>query len=294
MPLHAFVAEQKGLLRHVVGTMRTFGFLANHRPHTIWYQYSFMLGVALAVYRHGVRRRPTKLIADVHTKALRRDGGPLLRWCILPLRRWALRSCSMVLVTNPNNAAHASAVLGVQAVILPDPLPIWEALAEPNRRERTVVFVCSFAADEPTELIVEVAHRLAGTALCMATGNPDRLPPDMRERLERVVSLTGFLTDEEYVKLLATAGATVVLTTEPACLPCGAYEAIALRHRPVLLLDPHAEALFGELAIFSEQKADNLTAAIHIALGRDGIIDGQARREYEAGWLKRWRATVSQ
>lgn len=121
----------------------------NERPCEVWYQYSFALGLVLSAYLLLFPNLCTILIADIHSRALRRDGGRFLRLVVIPLKRWSLHACTAVLVTNPENRRFAGEQLGVQASVLPDPLPM--ARAGPrapsvggSKYTAPVVFVCSF------------------------------------------------------------------------------------------------------------------------------------------------------
>lgn len=293
-----FVAHRSGVPRHVFGALRTIALLARERPREVWYQYSFVLGLVLSGYRRLCGRACSHLIADVHSKALRRDGGRVARAVVLPLKRWSLRACTAVLVTNPENRQFAERRLRVRAFVLPDPLPNAPLSAahaasvsfNPSRHAGPVVFVCSFAWDEPIELM-EATSRLLPRDIAIAfTGDSRALSRATRGRLAALGRLTGFLSDPEYWQLLRAAGAIVVLTTEPACLPCGAYEAIAVGRRPVLLADERARAVFRELAIFAAPEPASVAQAIATARGPAGRLGPTSISAYERRWRSWWNA----
>jgi glycosyltransferase involved in cell wall biosynthesis len=293
LELVKFVVRRSGASRHLIGAVVTLDFLLRSRPTVICYQFSLALAVVLATYAR-IRPSSVVLIADVHTKALRRDGGRVARWLVYSLKGWALRTAATVLVTNEENAMFANLRFRVEPVILPDPIP---RPPEPSSDPRAstvegppcVVFICSFADDEPIDLIRRTAHHLGGTAEVKVTGDPSKLGAAERTLLEPI--LTGFLPESEYWELLRRAAAVVVLTTEAACLPCGAYEALAVRKRPVLLRDRFAREVFGDLAIFASPDPEALAAAVGHAVVA-GPLSANALERYEARWATSARRAI--
>ena len=286
-----FVARRRGALRHALGLLATGLFLLRRRPRLVWYQFSHVLGLLLAIYARLGKRRRIRLIADIHTKALRRRGSPGLAWLVTATKGWALRSCCFTLVTNEQNAAYGRRLLGISPLVLPDPLP-----TPPQTRLTSpaadVVFICSFASDEPVRLIADVCRRLGTTVSAAATGDPTHLVPRLRRELQATARLTGYLAESEYWSLLRSARCVVVLSTEPACLPSGGYEAIAIGHRPVLAADPIAEAVFGPCAIYSVLEADAIVAAIRGVLETPSATDAAAPGVYRGRWQQYWDAVA--
>lgn len=175
--------------------------------------------------------------------------------------------------------------------MLPDPLPRPPPgfLTRKLGAAVDVVFVCSFAPDEPLQLLLNVAKRLSSNLAIAITGSSDRLAPDMVKQLSGVVWLTGFLPDIDYWTLLYRASSVVVLSTQPACLPSGAYEAIAIGRRPVLAHDAEVIATFGECATYTKLDLDSLERALlrSVADG-DSSRDSALPRIYENKWEEVW------
>ena len=275
----------RGLRRHLAGALATIRLLRAERPRVVWYQYSVALGAVIALY---VRLAHATALADVHTKALYRrlDGpaGALLHW----VKRWSLRACRAVLVANDQNAAYARERLCLDPVVLPDPPPVpVPGGIVAGESPSDVVFICSFAPDEPVGFIAEVAGRVRSELSVAVTGDPEQLSAGARESLSLVARLTGFLPDADYWALLRHARCIVVLTTESGCVPCGAYEAMALGRRPVVFDDAAVRSVFGDDAVYIAPHADEALTAIEGELRRDPV-DSWSHRPYQGRWGGRW------
>jgi hypothetical protein len=280
-------AGRRGIARHLLATLQTIAYLARVHPGRIWYQFSFLLGVVLAGYALLRRRQPVVLVADVHTKALRREGPWWLAPVVRRAKAKALHACRTTLVSNRANAEWAQSRYGLTPNVLPDPLPTVPEPSPSAFRSADVVFICSFAADEPVDLITRVAEALAPHWRVAVTGDPQPLESSARAALQAVTGLTGFLSEEAYWALLRTARCIVVLSTEPDCVPCGAYEAIAVGCRPVVALNPSVQAVFGDGAIYSELHLGTLVAIIDAA-ARTGGSDAGLPQRYRQSWQLSW------
>src|SRR5688572_29478182 len=71
LPFVAWQVEAPALLRHPLSAGWTLLQLTSRRPRTVFIQHSFLLTLLLGVYRKVVPW-PVDLVADCHTKALRR------------------------------------------------------------------------------------------------------------------------------------------------------------------------------------------------------------------------------
>jgi glycosyltransferase involved in cell wall biosynthesis len=282
---HYIRAPDRGPARHVLATIRTIQLLIQYRPRLVWYQFSWALGVSLWLYALFSGGR-VRLVADVHSKALRRKGIVLFRWPLHALKRRALRRCGAVLVSNERDRADALGRFGVASLVLPDPLPDVPALLGSAAPSPEVVFVCSFAVDEPLDLIIETAERLRGRAGVAITGNVRSAPTRRRKALRRTGALTGFLPESRYWDLLRAARAIVVLSREPGCLPCGAYEAIAAGKRPIIADDRLARATFGDSAHYVRfDPADVADAALRSIAAKAEPAIGTGYYEH---WCRTW------
>ncbi len=225
--------------------------------------------------RHGV---PT--VVDMHTVAFFAREWRLFR----PVELSWLRTAAAVIVTNDELAEQVRA-WGARAFVLPDPLPAVPAgvggladVLDPG----LVTVVATYSKDEPLELLPAVAESLPQLRFAV-TGAPrgdlGRWPANLTP--------TGFLSDREYWRQLARSAVVVVLTTRPATLLSGGYEAVALG-RPLVTSD-HAvlRDYFGQAAVYAPADSRLLSAAVGEAVAHgselvERIVALRAVRE--AGW----------
>jgi glycosyltransferase involved in cell wall biosynthesis len=261
-------------LKYPVQSARTAGLLSRERPATLWVMGPPTPAVVLA-WLHA-RRHRTPLVIDLHTVWFYAARWRLLR----PLELPALRAARAAIVTNDALAARLRR-WGAPAFVLPDPPPrpavdpAWTV--EPG----AVTVVATFSPDEPMDVLPEVAARCPGLTFHV-TGTPRG---DLRSWPANLKP-TGFLSDGDYWRRLATSQVVVVLTTRPDTLLSGGYEAMVLG-RPLVTSD-HAvlREYFGEAAVYAGDAAGGLAAAVTAAASREAelsvaIRELAARREAE-------------
>lgn len=234
------------------------------------------------------------LVADLHNEAV----VPFIcqaRWYAWLVRR-IHRSADLSIVTNE---ALRSVVQsnGGRAVVLPDRVPRMEkASGESNRsasEPANVVFVCTFAPDEPFVEVFRAAERLKGRATIHVTGDCTRLPQPVD--VPDNVRFTGFLPDAAYEAVLRSADAMVDLTTMEDCLVCGGYEAVALA-KPLVTSDTKALRTFFHLgAVYTRHDAESIASSIEAALARRAELALQMddlRNRLDCAWELQRRSLV--
>jgi glycosyltransferase involved in cell wall biosynthesis len=230
-----------------------------------------------------------RLIADLHNEAVRPYivTSRLYAW----LLRIVHRAADLCIVSNPNLAPVVERV-GGRTFVLPDKLPaLHAASSETSETAATpsVVFVCTFSPDEPFLEVIEAARALDPAVTVFITGRyrgkPLSVPANVR--------LTGFLPEEAYVALLASADVIVDLTAIEDCLVCGAYEAVALG-RPLVTSDTAAlRSYFRRGTVYSRHDSGSLAAAITYALAHRERLAAEMRElkpALIASWTKQRNA----
>lgn len=227
LPLHEIDLRCGRLERYVRSVIYTYRVLMKERPETVFFQNpSVVLGLFLVMMRKLRRGYRFAMVGDFHNGAVQ---GPLL-W----LNRLIARQCQTVIVSNDRLGALVRE-WGAEPFSLPDPLPdLGEGLQPRPQPPFVVLFICSWAEDEPVEEVLAAAEALPRhvEVAVKVTGRPkrSRVPSVIPSNVE----LLGFLPHEDFIAELNAAHAVMDLTTRADCMVCGAYEGLALG-KPLIL-----------------------------------------------------------
>jgi hypothetical protein len=214
------------------GIFKTIQVILQERPKIIFGQNpSLVLSLLL------VSIKPLfgfKVIIDAHNAGIfPAEGRSAL---LMGMSRFIQRHADVVIVSNEGLHQHVAANKS-RSFILQDKIPdISPGGALRKLKGRiNLLFICSYAADEPYEAVIEAAAGLPEDIRVYITGNfkkASRLPANLPLNVE----LTGFLPLEEFEIMLRSVDATIDLTTRKDCLVCGAYESVAVE-KPMILSD---------------------------------------------------------
>ena len=147
------------------------------------------------------------------------------------------RLATFTIVTNNALAEHVKKN-GGKPVVLPDPIPEFEYKGEKRvlKGNFNVLFICSWADDEPYIEVIKAANLLDKKTYIYITGNSKGKEKEFGDKLPVNVILTGYLKEEDYVEMLYSCDAVMDLTIRENCLICGAYEAVAME-KPLIISD---------------------------------------------------------
>jgi glycosyltransferase involved in cell wall biosynthesis len=261
----------KGILRYPRSALRTLGELWRRRGGTVFVQNPSMVLAALACAFRGILGY--FLVVDRHSNfSFLAPGRPSLKRRISDwLSGYTLRNADVTIVTNAELAARVEAE-GGRPFVLPDPFPeIPGGRSEPGdgdwsaslpARPLEVLFVSSWAFDEPIEAAIEACRRLQGRILMRITGRPKPAYADLLKTAPDNFVCTGFLPDEDYFALMSQSDAVMAVTTRAMTLVCGAYEAVALGKPMVLGDSPALRDYFHLGAVYTNCAVDDLEAKL--------------------------------
>ncbi len=263
----AELAGEGGAWRYPRLLFRTFAMIRRERPDVLFVQCpSIVLGVWAGLLKRVYR---FTLVADLHNEAVQ----PFVcraRWylgLVMAIRRLA----DLSLVSNEALERTVNAT-GGRAFVLPDPVPVTDGARVAGARGEgaIVLFVCSFAPDEPYVAVIEAARRLPPDVRVLITG--DRRRAVLPRVVPANVRFTGFLPQAEYDALLVRAAVIVDLTEMQDCLVCGAYEAVAAR-TPLVTSDTAVlRRHFAKGTVFTRHDPASIAAAISRALDEDAAL----------------------
>ncbi|MEJ2557597.1 MAG: hypothetical protein P8186_15490 [Anaerolineae bacterium] len=249
-------------LKYILQTIRTLQVLLTERPKVVFVQNPpFVCGLVVYVY---CRISGTQFVLDHHSAAF----SHVWDWA-LSIQKFLARRAITNLVTNQH---WAEIVRGwsAEAFVLIDPLPTLpegqDFAVEPGFN---VVFINTFADDEPIEAVLEAASQLPDVHFYI-TGNTNRKPVSFFAGGPSNVTFTGFLPDAQYFGLLRAVQAVMTLTTRDHTLQGGGFEAISLGKPLITSAWPYLQELFARGAVYVANSADGI---------RDGVRTMQKRHK---------------
>lgn len=273
--LNELVFKGSRALRYPTLIARTAMTIFRNRPSVLFVQNPSMVLAFFAVYTRWFFRSP--VVVDAHNAGVFPFEGK---------KPWANRLTSLILgkadltiVTNANLAKHVSSA-GGRPFVLPDPLPDLRPgnASKYLKGRQNVLFVCTYAADEPYLEVIRAASMLGPDVFVYVSGNPKGKEKSFSHLLGPNVVLTGYLPEKDYIDLFSAVDAVVDLTTREDCLVCGAYEAVSLE-KPVVLSDTKTlRQYFSKGAVFTSNTAEDLASRIREALNNANGLADEARR----------------
>jgi glycosyltransferase involved in cell wall biosynthesis len=189
-----------------------------------------------------------RVVADVHTGFVLGGGwkGLLLNAPFVRL----LPTADLVVAHNQTQLELIPKKVQAKTIVVFDP---WYFIGEGTQGqrggERYVVFPASFAPDEPLEEVIDAVESLGGDVKMYVTGNWKRKPAIKKHESSRV-AFTGFLSDEEFSRLLSDAAAIVTGTKREYTALMSGWEAVAYNKPLAVTSTRTLQDLFGGYAIF--------------------------------------------
>jgi glycosyltransferase involved in cell wall biosynthesis len=277
IPLYEIVSERKGLQRYGESLLKTFQLIRAEKPDVLFCQNpSIVLSFFCVLLR---RHLSFKVIVDEHNAGLFPFDGEnrFLNW----IARYIVRNANGIIVTNEPLAQQCTR-WGGMPIVIEDPLPDFtqdysiappatRSVAEQERKPFELMFICTWASDEPYANALMAAREFSAETLRMTiTGNP-KGKVDTSE-IPDSVYLAGFLSKTDYVNQLANADGVLVLTTREDCLNCGAYEAVSML-KPGILSDTSAlRYYFSGGFVFTDNSMQSLIQSIRFLISeRDSL-----------------------
>ena len=263
VPLFVFDYQGSRARRYLMALWRTLRIVTASRPRVMFVQNpSVLLAFTAVTFGPWLGAR---VVVDAHNAAiipLQSPSGTLLRW----VARYIIRRASLTLITNASLAKIVAAA-GGRPFILPDRIPVLPAPnGSPRLPGRTVLFICTFASDEPFMEVIEAARSLDPSVHVYVTGNPRHRAAALKAMAPDNVTLTGFLPEADYLSLLQNADVVIDLTTREDCLVCGAYEAVSAG-RPLILSDTAVNReYFSRGVCYTDNSSNGVAEAIKAAI----------------------------
>lgn len=270
----------------------TLSVLYRDSPQIVFAQNPSLVLALIAVWYGRLTGRVA--VIDAHNAGIfpfsgrRQWHSRLLRPLMQRLVHHAMRTADLTLVSNAALQAYIEGV-GGRAFALPDPLPHFIA-NKPQAgmsEEPRVLFICTWASDEPYAEVIEAAARIDPRIRILITGNSKGREQRPGRELPKNIVLTGFVPEDEFVRLLHECDLVMDLTTLEDCLVCGAYEAVAAG-TPLISSDTRAlRSYFHKGVVFARNDAAGIAAAVEEAIARQqelAVEIAELKGELDKDW----------
>lgn len=233
--LYQLECKKSRLIRYISLTWTTFKIIMIADTKNVIVQNpSIILALTANLF---CRLRFKHLIVDAHNGGIYPLDGEstVLNWLAI----FILKITPLTIVTNQALVDYV-VKKGGRAIIVPDPLPSLPIIEQEKSKQVLIVFICTWAKDEPYDAVIEAASKLPEDYIIYITGKyQKKLSNERLKHLPKNVKLTGFISEQEYNELLNKVDITLDLTTRENCLVCGAYESVAVE-KPMILSDTKA------------------------------------------------------
>ena len=205
------------------------------------------------------------------------------------------RTASYIIVSNDSLKQHVE-MSGGRGIVLPDPIPDFKINVECNKSKHDVfkvLFVCTWASDEPYIDVIEAVRSLDGSVHVYMTGDYRRIDDALPGKVSNNVTLTGYLSDVEYEQLLSYVDVVMDLTTMDDCLVCGAYESVAAEKPIILSNNSASRAYFNKGVVHIENTVEGIVDGINESKNR---IDTYQREivEFKKDVKEAWKALLDE
>ena len=281
------------MMRYLVLPFKTLFAFMIARPRIIFSQNpSLVLAFIAVLYR---KLADIKVIVDAHNAGIRPLNGE--NRVLNALANYIVRHADITIVTNDNLAAIVKSK-GGRPFVLPDRIPEFEGcpLDKLDLKGRfNVFFICTFSDDEPFREVIGAGKLLEKNTVIYISGNPKSHIEKIKAEIPDNVVPTGYLPDDDYIRMISSCDLILDLTTREDCLVCGAYEALGMG-KPMLLSDTAVNRdYFRKGVLYTDNSSRDIAEKIQVAMRsigemteavkdlKDKLMDGweQKRAELE-------------
>ncbi|HMW49435.1 MAG TPA: hypothetical protein PKD17_03660 [Cellvibrionaceae bacterium] len=270
--LHAHLVQldyphQNRLVRYAQSISKTIALLWRWRSKIVIAQNpSIILCFLCVILRPLLRYR---LVIDAHNAGIFPKEGR--SYWLQKIADMIIRQTAYTIVTNQGMAKIIEEKNG-RPIVLPDPLPTLHTPPPAEPLAHSVIFICSWAADEPFIEVFKAAEQLPELNFYV-TGKSKGREQQFGRALPANIKLTGYLPELEYLQLLNSCDIVLDLTTRDHCLVCGAYEAVSCKKPFVLSNNQATQDYFRLGGTYCDNTAPSIASCLRkVYLNKENYI----------------------
>ncbi len=250
-------SPQLAPIKYPVMAIKTFLVLCQKKPKVV-FSMTPPLFCVFFVYLYCLYSK-AKHVIDAHTGSLMSEPWITLRF----LHKFLCRKASVTVVTNPF-LVNLVKSWGAKSIDMNPPIEFPNVSLKKIQGKQNVLFINSFAPDEPIEEIIKVAQSLKNISFYI-TGDISKAPKRIIQAAPKNVIFTGFVSYEEYIRLLASVDGVLCFTKRDHTLLSGGEEALFMG-KPLLTFGfPFLREFFNHGTVFVEQYTEAIrNGVIHL------------------------------
>lgn len=265
-------------LRYVRAWRETARLLRQRKPQAVVVMQPPVVALLCVVMN---TPRSVRTVGDLHTGVF---TDPKWRWAEKLTMR-LLRKRGVAVVTGRELADRVRAA-GVEALEMHDVITsvaVFGSEADDAKvtallKQTYALVPLAYAFDEPVDEIL-MAARNHPDITWVLTGRP---PQATRERAPSNVIFPGFVTNDDYGRLVANAHVMVAVTTQENTMQRVGYEAIGSEVALVVSGTKVLRAFFGDAALYIDPTAESIGKRVSEAISlRDEMVDRIVARKSE-------------
>ncbi len=242
-------------IRYMLQTIRTLKILFRERPKIIFVQ-NPPIFAPLVVYLYA-KLRNAKIIIDSHTGALL---APWWKWS-LPIHAYLSRRALLTIVTNDYLGNLIKSWKSSPFILADIPTVFPQGKQHDLEGQFNIAVINTYAPDEPVEEVLDAAATLPDVYFYI-TGDTIQAKKKYLIDHPENIQFTGFLPDNEYLGLLQSVQAIMVLTKDNYTMQRGACEAVSLG-QPIITSDwPILRDYFHKGTIYVENNSQNIQKGV--------------------------------
>jgi glycosyltransferase involved in cell wall biosynthesis len=217
-----------------------------------------MVLYCIGIYR--LFRRDVFLFLDCHNDMI---VGRWLKWPFIT----KMMKTSNVIITHNEEINQVALDRSFNSVYLADPLPLIEVQLEKtvlntlDLKDDYVFMPWSFSADEPIELIIQLATQQRDRKFVFSWFR-ERLRFHYKGPIPDNVIFTGFLKTDDYNVLFHNATCVIILTNRPGTQPSAMSEALAMAVPAILSDHSLTRKLYGSAPYYVQHTVDEIKNGI--------------------------------
>lgn len=273
-----FVLEYTGFMRYPRSIFKTLNILRSTKPDLVFVQNPSMVLAAVACAYKSALGLP--LIVDRHTtlRLLEKDDTTLKAIIFKLLHNFTVKVADLTIVTNKYLADLVRTANG-RPFVLPDKLPeLTNTDTVKLKGQVNLLLISSFGKDEPIAEVIGAMKSLDYENVCLyVTGNYNKVDASIYKSAPHSVVLTGLLGEQEFVNMLFSVDAVMVLTTADHCMLCGCYEAV-YAEKPLITSNKEVLKEYFDGAVFVENDSTSIANGIRTVIGDIGSYQNKISR----------------